>query len=617
MGEKRIYLDAETTGLQWWNGDRPVGWSYTLPESGRKGYLPFGHQGGGNLDEAAVKEWMRRELRGVHIDNINTKFDLHVAREWGVDLTEQDNTFGDVAHRAALLDDHRMRFNLEQLAQDLLGYDLGKVDLGLRDKGSLANLPAWEVEAYAVQDTGLIGELIDHTDPLIAEEDLGKVLHLEEEVLPAVVEMEKNGCQIDVELLHKWKGEVDQKIPDLLYSIWKKTGVRLNSFDSSKDIARLFDRLDIPVTSYTEAGNPSFTDGVLKDIDHPVIKDLRLGGQLADLKSKYLDKYAAAVRSDGWLRFNLHQLRIGKSEEDKKGTVSGRFSGAGDKFGGFNPQQVVAVEKQLERGWCPDYVIRRLFLSNFAADMMQVEYRLFAHYAHMHGAFHAEPKQKMIGGKMVWIAGPLADFHALVAELLLPINPNLNRKLVKNINFAMIYGAGLLKFAFMLGLISEQEFNRLSQLLAAAGRDWKKRASILDSSEGVGSAKEIRETYLGMFPAVQPLLKQASELAENRGYVRTLEGRRARLHGRFHSALNRVIQGGAADINKRVVAEVYKQRKRLGLMMRVTVHDELVGNLADPGMLPEVEKVLNHQYYDLRAPILWDAKMGNNWAECK
>ena len=340
--------------------------------------------------------------------------------------------------------------------------------------------------------------------------------------------------------------------------------------------------------------------------------------------------------SDGWMRFNLHQLRVGKSEEDKKGTVSGRFSGAGDKHikpdglgsGGYNPQQVVAVEKQLERGWCPDYVVRQLFVPGspqarrenpnikwLAADMMQVEYRLFAHYANMAQAYHADPLQKMIGGKPVWIAGPLADFHAVVAELL--NNPALNRKLVKNVNFAKIYGAGLLKFAFMLGFITEQEFKRLSELSQRCGRDWKKRHALLASSPGVVRAGEVNDEYMRRFPAVGPLLKSASKTAEDRGYVRTLLGRRARLTDRFHSALNRVIQGGAADINKRVIIEVYKLRKELGLTMRLTVHDEVCADLADEGFLPRIGEVLNTQYFQLRAPILWDIKFGNNWAEAK
>jgi DNA polymerase I-like protein with 3'-5' exonuclease and polymerase domains len=113
------------------------------------------------------------------------------------------------------------------------------------------------------------------------------------------------------------------------------------------------------------------------------------------------------------------------------------------------------------------------------------------------------------------------------------------------------------------------------------------------------------------------LLRLASSTAEKRGFVRTITGRRARLTGRFHSALNRIIQGGAADINKRVLVETYKRRKELGLTMRLTVHDEVCADLHDEANKPAVERVLNTQYFDLKVPILWDAHTGPNWAACK
>jgi hypothetical protein len=81
-----------------------------------------------------------------------------------------------------------------------------------------------------------------------------------------------------------------------------------------------------------------------------------LRGQLADLESKYLGKYCNTVRkSDGWIRYNLHQLRMGRDEDDKHGTVSGRFSSAGDEHGGFNVQQVVSPKKQKDKDWCQKY----------------------------------------------------------------------------------------------------------------------------------------------------------------------------------------------------------------------------------------------------------------------
>lgn len=643
-GEPRIILNAETQGLKWWAGDRPVGWSYYLPESGRTGYLPVRHEASENLPLERVQRWMRAELPGKIIDNINTKFDGHHSREDGVDWAEQLGcSLRDVQHAAALLDDHRFRFSLDQLSLDLLGWDverdaIGKIPRGIHDESEFGKLPAWEVAPYAVRNAVQVHRLNELLSPQILAEDLGRVLQLESDLIPVVMDIERNGCYLDVELMNTWLRSVQTDLERELYSIFLQTGVRVNSPRSPKDAARVFTCSGITDYPRTETGLITLTDGYLKTVSTPAVQALRKAIQLQSVQSK-LQKYQLAMRAgDGWIRHNLHQLRIGHSEGDKQGAKSGRFSAAGDKSikpdglgsGGYNPQQLVAVEKQTERGWNSEYVVRRLWLPGspserrdnpalrwMAADAMQIEYRLFAHYAQMHQPFFDEPCQKMIGGKNVWISGPLADFHALVSELLLPINPLLNRKLVKNINFAMIYGAGLLKFAFMIGMITEQEYNHLAWMLQEAGRDWSQRNRILDGNEGVQRAKGVRDAYLEMFPRVPLLLKLASKTAEERGWVSTICGRRARLLDGFHAALNRVIQGGAADINKLVLLAVYRERKRLGLTMLVTVHDEIGAGMADPRLEDEVLKVLNTQQVEVRAPILWDVGVGRNWAEAK
>jgi DNA polymerase-1 len=606
-GERRIILNAETTGLQWWSDDRPIGWSWRLPESGRTGYLPIRHRGvGNNLDLHRVRDWLR-SLAGCHIDNINTKFDLHMAREDGVDLTELGCTFGDVAHQAALLDDNRMRFNLDQLCADELGWrvedsPLGKLPPMITHEGEFQSLHPGIVEPYARRNVEQVDRLEQAFRPRILEEGLSAVLKLEQDIIPVVVEMERQGTYLDIETLHAWHARATADLEGALWSIYRASGVMLDSPDSSKGLATLFKVRGIPIGTLTATGQPSFTSGVLRAIDDPCIRLVEKAGQLADLKSKYLDKYAAAVRSDGWLRFNLHQLRSTRGENDSVGAVSGRFSAAGDKFGGYNPQQVVAVEKQLERGWCPEYVIRKLFRPQrgvcVAADMMQVEYRLFAHYAN-DPAINA-----------AYAANPLADFHQVVLELLQRVNPYLTRKLAKNINFAKIYGAGLLKFAFMIGEITEADYERLAARLSR--KDW----SALDDP-ALAKSRALNDAYNTQFPAIKPLLDRAARVAEHRGYVKTILGRRARLTGRYHSSINRVVQGGAADINKRTLVEVYRQRHALGLTMRLTVHDELVGDLEDPAMLPRLEAILNTQYIPVQVLILWDAKTGQTWADCK
>jgi DNA polymerase I-like protein with 3'-5' exonuclease and polymerase domains len=635
-GERAVILNAETSGLRWWDEDRPIGWAYLFPESGRRGYLPVRHRVGPNLPIEQVTNWLRG-LRGLRVENINTKFDLHMARADGADLVEQGCTFGDVAHRAALLDDHRMRFNLDQLAADILGWNveatpLGKLPPGLESEKEFQHLHAGLVAPYAVRNVEQVEALVRAFAPQIEAEELGEVLALEEQIIPVVVEIEKNGCYIDLELLTQWHQQAQEQRERLLWDIYQQTGVLLDSASSGPQLQKLFTALKIPFDSLprTPKNQPSFTGIALGNIKHPVVEQLVQIRHLTDFISDYSGKYIRAARADGWLRTNLHQLRAMKGDGDEagaRGAVSGRFSSAGDKEGGYNQQQVVSVDKQLERGWCPDFPVRRAFLPGspeerranptlrwFAADAKQIEYRLFAHYTNspkIIGAYHAPPPYKFVQvkGKDVPVTGPDADYHVVVQLMLETVWPDIGRKRTKNTNFAKIYGAGLVKFAYMLGMITEAQFQELYPL----GKDAWSRSELIE-------AKKLNDQYNQMFPEVQPLLRKASRTAEERGYVLTLLKRRARFgdrNMRYHSALNRIIQGGAADVNKRVLVEVYRHRKELEITLRTTVHDEVGGDLHNPEQAARLLGVLNYQYFDLRVPILWDLGYGANWADAK
>ncbi len=625
LGERRICLDFETDGLEWWNGSKAVGAAYLFPESGRRGYVSWGHKGGGNsCDEAAGVRWLQREIRDLHVDNSNTKFDIHISRATGADLVTQNCTFGDVGHRAALLDDHRFRFGLDQLAHDFLGPDRGKFQLPVTDKGRLHELPAWTVSPYAVEDVSLVNDLVNATQPDIVEEELLDVLDLEQKIIPVVVEMEKNGAFLDVEKLFRWREEARREYEELLFKVYKATGVRVTSPDKNAELQAVFKARGIPIDTFTDAGRPSFTGDVMKRAaEHDAcIGDLLYAAQLGDLETKYLGKYCNTVRqSDGWIRYNLHQLRNGTDENNKKGAVSGRFSSAGDEHGGFNVQQVVSPKKQKTHNWCTKYIIRNLFMPAkgktwLAIDASQIEYRIFAHFADDPEILAA------------YAADPRTDYHDRVQIMLQRAKPDIERKHTKITNFCKLFGSAEIKFCYTLELIGDREFKRLEKEYNVMespearkkwnGR-WNERTEAIRAESSLKAGIEIFDLYDREFPAAKRTLDLAKATAKSRKYVKTHLGRRARFpHGkRAHSALNRAVQGTAADINKRVLVEVYERREELGLTMRMTVHDEIDSDLDDPKEFDHIMDVCNHQYVPLKVPILWDGEMGPSWGEAK
>ena len=245
-GVRTVRLNVEATGLKWWKGDRPIAISIGLP-NGTTYYLPWGHNGG-NLDEAIVKMWCLRELWNKHIENINTKFDIHMLRVWGVDLEAQGCTFSDVAHDLALLDDHRYRFGLDILANEFLPHIPFVPRL---DESHMADYHAGEAQRRSRFNVELVRELSDIFRPRLIEEDLMRVKKLEEQVIPVVCEMEKNGCPIDVEKLDRWRKSCEQDYLRLLYQINRETGVKFEVTTASW--IKLFAHLNIPVTERTAA----------------------------------------------------------------------------------------------------------------------------------------------------------------------------------------------------------------------------------------------------------------------------------------------------------------------------------------------------------------------------
>lgn len=634
-GETHLCLDFETSnddgkdGRCWWDGAFPVGAAWYLPQSGRRGYTAVRHTEGNATDPATLYRWLN-DLRNIHIDNAQTKFDMHIARANGADLRGRGNSFGDVQHRAALLDDNRYTFNLDQLGNDFLPPDKrrGKVELPF-DKGRMGDVPAWMVDEYAIEDVVLVGDLVAATNPMIAAEELERVLDLEQQILPVVVEMEANGTYLDLERLFAWQQQARDAYDQKMFNVRRATGIQLESPDARKKLALIFEKLNIPHEMWHKPGGGSatFTEDVLKRASQlsPIVKDIFDAGQLADLLSKYLDKYANTVRrSDGWIRFNLHQLRNSalEGEDGGKGAVSGRFSSAGDEHGGFNAQQVVSADKQTSRGWCTDYVIRTLFIPGtpderrrekkpkwLAADAKQIEYRIFGGISGAEAIIQA------------YRDDPETDYHDIVQVMLRRAMPDIQRKHTKITNFCKLFGAAELKFAWTLGTISDQEFADLDQKykgVRGKGRILREEEAL--KNPGLAMALAVYDNYDTEFPDAKRMLDLAKRTAQTRGYVKTLMGRRARFGGRnhrVHSALNRVVQGTAADINKLMLIDVYNHRDDLGLRLRLTVHDELDADMHPDANLESIEEFMNIQRLDLPVPILWDVGVGDTWGTAK
>jgi DNA polymerase I-like protein with 3'-5' exonuclease and polymerase domains len=632
-GIREVYFNLETSGLKWFDGDHPIAASIDYPSDALGGfstdYISWGHASGNTTDPATARLWMQTELRGVHLINTNIRFDIHHGREFGVDFEAMGCPVSDVGHMAALLDDHRQRSSLDALALEYFG----SIDIPRLDESRMVSYPAEVAAPRAMYNVQLVRRLKEKMWPQLDAQDLQRVRALEDRLIYVVCEMEKNGTPIDLDLLKQWERRSKQQIDDLQQQISSLTGrhIAVDLFggesghlnpDSPKEMEALFKSLDLPIVR-TATGRPSFSSAVLDQIHHPVIDLVKTLNRLIDLRAKYLVSDLHRIGSDGILRYALHQLRAVKDDSmnsGEAGTVTGRFSSTEITDGvGVNIQQRIKVAKQrIAWGYDEDdeshddeiYLIRQLHIPAsgqwLSADAMQIEYRLFANEVNserINAAYAAAPSQDEKGN---WITGPQTSFHRMMHGWMKPWRPDLPYRRCKDVNFAKIYAAGPKKIAFMLGFITAQQLDMLNETKA------KNTHPLLKETN------EILKIYDREIPEVGPLIRRASEIAKNRGYIMSILGRRQRFppgYGREHKALNMRIQPSAADIMKTKLVELHDARKYTNFLLRFTVHDECDGDIPDEEHARRVKEVLDDQSFDLRIPILWEVNTGPNWAK--
>jgi DNA polymerase I-like protein with 3'-5' exonuclease and polymerase domains len=609
-----IELDFETTGLKWHGQDRPIGFSLGLP-GGFYRYYPFAHVDAKQLNEEKVKEWARDNLPGKRITNAYVNFDIHMSRVWGCDLVELGCSFSDVMHYAALLDDHRKQFALNVLAKDFLGRE--KIGMNL-DVTRMAHYEPWVVAQRAIGDVQTVAELRDVMYTMMEKQKLHVVRALEDSVIPVVNEMEKNGAPIDIERLHREAKESEDLYYKLIRDVSHDVGF---NFDGSDEAwIRVFEKFKIPLvmrrrknadgtTDLTDPGKPTFKDAVLARVEHPTVKTARFAAQLDSLRSKIYKPYVENIGADGILRVEFNQLRI-DDEGGKRGTVSGRFSAP-------YVQQVPNHDNHFEvfgEQFYPRYLyqpgVDQLF---FAGDAQQIEYRIFASRAQNPSVLAAYKND------------PALSFHKLMHPKITKYRADFSYSNMKNFNFMKIYGGGLVKMATMMGFITEEEGEEIT------------RARQQKTSPLLAKAREIDGIYAKEMPEAGPLMRKAMHLAmpacnkycnrndemhrlyKHRGYVKTILGRRARFPNEYkiHKALNSIIQGSAADIMKTKLVELFNLRKELSFTMRMTIHDEVTGDVPAPECADRIREVLNVQSLPLEVPILWSTGTGQNWAEAK
>ena len=582
-------------------------------------YLPIGHEGGGNLDSSWVQRYLK-DLCSSQIPKVfhNALYDIG----WlgTMDITVRP-PIRDTMYGAALLDENRMGYGLDVLGRDWVGAGKDEDQLskagaiwGFKGKNLKANMwrmPPKHVGPYAEQDALVTLKLWRYEEEMLERDDLTKLAQLEMDLIPMLYAMRKQGIRVDVEGSVPLEKRLVKEKESLIVEIKRKHGIAIEPWKADS-LAKLFDAESLPYNR-TPTGLPSFTKDFLGGHQHPVAQQILRIRKIDTTVNVFLKGQIQEASHNGRIYTELHSLK-----SDDGGTVSGRFSCSNP-----NLQQTSARDPELGP------LVRGLFLpeqgsSWGALDYSSQEPRLTVHYAYL---THQQGAEDAVKG---YRDNPRMDYHQMVADL-----AAIERKPAKTINLGLAYGMGEVKLCHGLGLPTEWIVKVGDQWTSADGPSAAHPSREIAGPEG----KLLIKTYHEKVPFVKGLTNTCSNLAGERGWIRTIgnrlcrfdfwekaSGRSKAVQGRTnaastypnsplkraytHKALNRLIQGSAADQTKAAMLEIHKQ----GITPMLQMHDELDFSFENEKEAKLCVEIMENTV-PLEVPTIVDAEYGKTWGD--
>ncbi len=398
---------------------------------------------------------------------------------------------------------------------------------------------------------------------------------IELQLVPVLVQLERNGMALDLEQLKVYSQDLGAQIDALAKEIYEISGEEFN-IDSLKQLSHiLFEVMGLPATKKTKSGYST---------DASVLEGLKAHSEIAEkiidyrertkLKSTYIDALPKLIKEDKRVHTSYNQTVA----------ATGRLSSS-------NPNlQNIPVRTELGRKIRESFVVEEgnVFLS---ADYSQIELRLLAHLSGDEGLINAFKHGR--------------DFHANTASAVFDVpvdvvSPEMRSK-AKAVNFGIVYG---------------QQAYGLSQSLGIA----------------YDEAQEMIDRYFSIYPKVREYLDSCVEFAIEHGWIDTMFKRKRHLPDIFsknratknfgeRTAMNHPMQGSAADIIKIAMINVQKRLIEDGYKakMIVQVHDELDFDCPkdEQEKLALMVKEEMQNAVELKVPLEVSISSADNWAEAK
>ena len=561
---------------------------------------------------------------------------------------------------ASVIDENRFKYSLDSLSKDYLNDQKYKYDLherasseGIKDPMSNMHKLSYDlVKDYAKQDVDLTLKLWNlfnkkldealYTRPENNEiKTCRNIFELETKLFRCLVDMKFKGVRINVQKLEEFGKKLKFRRDNLLNIIRKHTGIIVQLW-AANSVKLLLDQQKI--TNYKKtpkSGMPQLPKDYLKTHKNRFLRMLSKAREFDKAVNTFVEGLKGYVYN-GRIHADVNQIR-----SDQGGTVTGRFS-----MSNPNLQQIPAsgyIGKKMREIFLPEEGMK---WGSF--DYSQQEPRIVAHYAIKYGLANTEGLKDKFEKEN-------ADFHQIVADL-----AKIPRKQAKTINLGLFYGMGKGKLQNELNLDQKQatsllklyhekipfikelsdnlknfaERERLIYTLEdrfcrfnfyeSTNKRWDN--NIRKFEEWDPKAKEIKQkdgtiTYEGAWVTPKLLSEkdawdkfksEFNQVSKKKIEAHTEQERQMFFNNYYvpaftYKALNRLIQGSAADMTKKAMVDLYEN----GIVPHIQIHDELCISVKSEEEAEFIKKTMEETIPDFSIKNKVDYESGPNWGTIK
>ena len=573
-------------------------------DNGFNAYFPLRHNEG-NIDYSQLKPWLI-ELFGSDLRTsiaANYRYDAECLWSLGID----NRTYQvDIQILEALIDEEKKSYSLASLCKDYglpekqkdkieealwrAGYVIGQKP----DWSKLFKLDAKLIGEYAEYDAKSTYDIYQIQKEIIVAEELQQVAELESQLIPVLHDMRVNGVPVNIAKAEEENSRLLLENSVLLEEI-EKVFPGLNVFSPTQLGVAVAERGIVP--EKTDKGNDSVSNEFLRAVNDPILNLIGKYRQQEKIRRDFIQGMILEDSFEGKVHPQWFQTRGSSfmSGDDTGGTRSGRIACS-------NPNLSQIPTRHPELG----PIVRSLFIAHpgdkwFKGDLSQQEPRISLHYAYLLKLTGAE------AARQVYIDNPQTDYHTLTMKMVNKVSPMpITRNQAKTINLGVAYGMGKQKLADGLKLT-------------------------------LPKAKALLSTYDEGFPFMKELMNYCMAIADERGFVKTILGRRRRFdmweppyfqRGKFpikgkdaamakygtvrrahlHKAMNSVIQGTAAEQMKKSLIELHKER----IPLLITLYDEIGASIQSEAQAKLIKEVTENAI-EFKVPQVMEYKIMKSW----